>query len=166
MFKVIAAVAVSIALAGCATPYQKRGLTGGFSETQLAENVWRVSFIGNDHTSTTSAQDMALLRCAELTKEKGYKYFGLLGGETDKNVQLFSTPTTTTTTGYVSSSGLYTGTSNTYGGHMFFVSSPTTSNTIIMFREKPEAKGMVFDASFVCESIGPRFDVKCGANKQ
>jgi len=42
-------VAVLIALlAGCATPYQHRGFTGGFSETQLDENVFQMRFNGND----------------------------------------------------------------------------------------------------------------------
>ena len=34
-------------LAGCATAYQPEGLTGGFDETQLDRNVFRVSFKGN-----------------------------------------------------------------------------------------------------------------------
>jgi len=33
-------------LAACATPYQSKGYTGGFSETQLDVNVFRVNFNG------------------------------------------------------------------------------------------------------------------------
>jgi len=31
---------IALGLAGCATAYQRQGMTGGFSETQLDENVF------------------------------------------------------------------------------------------------------------------------------
>src|SRR5437764_1386447 len=52
----------------CATPYQRHGFTGGFSESQLDENVFRVNFRGNGYTSPERAADFTLLRSAELAR--------------------------------------------------------------------------------------------------
>ena len=46
----------------CATTYQSEGLTGGFSETQLDENIFRVTFYGNGYTGKERVTDFALLR--------------------------------------------------------------------------------------------------------
>jgi len=159
--KKIIPVAIIIALAGCATPYQKDGLTGGFTETQLSDNVWRVSFRGNGYTSGTRAEDYALLRCAELTLEKGFTHFGLMAGNVSNDVGAVTMPTTTTTTGFVSGYGIYSGSSTTTGGQTFFVSSPTADNMVVMFKGKPEIQGMIFDAKFVCASLGSKYEVQC-----
>jgi hypothetical protein len=42
----LCAVFVVILLTSCATTYQKQGFTGGFSETQLGENIFQISFKG------------------------------------------------------------------------------------------------------------------------
>jgi len=35
----------------CATQYKPLGVTGGYSDMQLGENIFKVSFRGNDYTS-------------------------------------------------------------------------------------------------------------------
>src|SRR5258708_35613196 len=40
-----------LSVLSCATGYHAHGLSGGFSETQLDENVFQVSFKGNGYTS-------------------------------------------------------------------------------------------------------------------
>jgi hypothetical protein len=64
-------------LAACATAYQQKGLTGGFDETQLDRDVFRVTFKGNGYTAPERATDLALLRCAEITLANGHKYFAV-----------------------------------------------------------------------------------------
>ena len=54
-----------IGLTSCATGYQKQGFTGGFDETRLDRNIYRVAFKGNGFTSQERAADLVLLRCAE-----------------------------------------------------------------------------------------------------
>ena len=66
---------IAILVTSCATAYRKVGLTGGFSETQLSENVFQVSFRGNGYTSRERASDFALLRSSELSLLNGYRYF-------------------------------------------------------------------------------------------
>jgi len=100
-------------LSGCATTYQQKGFTGGYSETQLAPDVFRVNFAGNAHTSSERAQDFALLRAAELSLERGFRYFALLDESSSSKLSTFTTPGSAYTTGSVYGSG----TSATYSGH-------------------------------------------------
>ncbi len=65
-------------LSGCATPYQSSGITGGFSDEHVAEDVYRVRFSGNGHVTRETAQTYWLYRSAELTIEKGFDSFEIL----------------------------------------------------------------------------------------
>ena len=47
-------------------------MSGGFTESQLDTNVFRVTFKGNGYTSPDRAEDMALLRSAELALQHGF----------------------------------------------------------------------------------------------
>ena len=62
MTNILILITIAVLSAGCATAYQKQGLTGGFSETQLGENVFQISFKGNGYTSQDRASDFTLLR--------------------------------------------------------------------------------------------------------
>jgi len=65
-------------LASCATPYTSNGLLGGYSDTALAPDVYRISFQGNGFTSPERTQDFAVLHAADLTLSHGYGYFGII----------------------------------------------------------------------------------------
>lgn len=62
-------------LVGCATPYSKNSILGGFQETEIAPALYRVTFTGNAYTSLDRVRLYTLLRCANLTLEKGCDYF-------------------------------------------------------------------------------------------
>ena len=94
MQKILLFLAIGIFLGGCATSYQKSGFSGGFSETQLSENVWKVHFRGNAKTTMERATDFCLLRSAELTLENGYKYFAIVDENSSTKSSTFSTPST------------------------------------------------------------------------
>jgi len=85
-------------LAACATPYQSKGYTGGFSETQLDVNVFRVNFNGNAYTSGERAVDFTLLRSAELAREHGYHYFIVVQHSAGYSYSTRTTPTQSHTT--------------------------------------------------------------------
>jgi len=71
-------------IAGCMSPYSKRGvisLTGGYRDKQLGPDIYEVSFAGNGYTSLDRARVYTLLRCADLTIEKGCDYFAELTDE-------------------------------------------------------------------------------------
>lgn len=70
--------AFAVLLAACTpkpTPYQPLGKKGGYEETRLKENVYRVSFRGNRYTRETAVLDYLYLRSAELTRNAGFSHF-------------------------------------------------------------------------------------------
>ncbi len=161
----ISMVLLALALAGCSTGYGPSGLTGGYEETQLAPNVWRVSFTGNGYTSQEQTQDFALLRSAELAVKNGYSYFGFAAASVRANSGgVITTPGYSTTTGSASVYGnsVY-GSANTvsYPGSSYAWTFPTANNTVVMFRERPQVEAMIYEARFICRSLGNKYKVKC-----
>jgi hypothetical protein len=160
----IGVMLVSALLVGCATPYEKDGLLGGFDETQIGPNVWRVTFQGNGFTSSERAEDLVLLRSAELTVKNGYSYFGFASSRLSASQMAVTTPVTTTTNANayaVGNTAYGTATSTSYGGNTYLVSMPSANNTVVMFKERPNTESMVFDARFVCRTVGAKYKVTC-----
>ncbi|HUO21950.1 MAG TPA: hypothetical protein VMU59_05480 [Caulobacteraceae bacterium] len=78
------------ALAACetATPYQPlapgNASQGGYAETKLNDDVWRVTFSGNSLTSRDTVERYLLYRAAELTVNQGFDWFLDTHRATDK----------------------------------------------------------------------------------
>jgi hypothetical protein len=156
--KTILAVAVVLMLAGCATSYQSKGLMGGYSETQIAPDVFRVSFGGNGYTSGERAQDFTLLRAAELTLQHGFRYFIIVD---EKNTTKVST---STTPGYAYTSGsFYRGryvSSSVYSPPTSYTSERPESGLLInCYAEKP-ALNNVLDANFLQQSLTRKYGME------
>ena len=163
MKKLIVPIIVLVALTGCATSYQKQGFTGGFSETQLGENIFQITFKGNAYTSRERASDFTLLRSAELALENGYKYFVIVDSEKYTKKGAYTTPATSHTTGSAYGTGNYaygTATTTTTGGQTYIYSKPRSTNTIVCFKEKPEVSGLVYEAAFIIKSIKGKYGIK------
>ncbi|MBN3793837.1 hypothetical protein [Burkholderia sp. Ac-20392] len=65
-------------LTACATPYQRLGsalTTGGYSEERIDDATYRVKFTGNPKTSDEKVGRYLLYRCADLTRQMGFRYF-------------------------------------------------------------------------------------------
>ena len=62
-------------LAGCATEYAPSHGGDGYSETQLSETSFQITFRGNTKTTPERAYDFAMLRAAEITISKGRQFF-------------------------------------------------------------------------------------------
>ncbi len=73
----VALVLLMLVVDGCATGYQPAGATGGYTDEKLDESHYRVRFAGNGYASKARVYYFWLYRCAELTRQKGYFYFGL-----------------------------------------------------------------------------------------
>ena len=71
------ALAALLAVSACASTYGPDSLTGGFSETALSADSWRVRFGGNGYTTQETVQTYWLYHCAELTLAKGYDGFAI-----------------------------------------------------------------------------------------
>tara|TARA_B100000575_G_scaffold264816_1_gene240887 strand:+ start:2057 stop:2641 length:585 start_codon:yes stop_codon:yes gene_type:complete len=67
------------------SPYQAgntSALRGGYIDSYISENIHRVHFIGRPGTSIFYADDMILLRSAEITLGNNYKYFNSIDNNT------------------------------------------------------------------------------------
>jgi hypothetical protein len=134
---------------GCATSYQKNGFSGGFSETQLSENIWKVHFNGNAHSTMERAEDFCLLRSAELTLENGYRYFAIVDKNSDTESSTISTPQQAHT-------NIFGHTTYT-GGQTSTLHKPSTQNTIVMLRDKSNNSGIVYEAQFLVQSLKEKY---------
>ena len=153
-----ALLAAAALFSGCATSYQPSGFTGGFDEVQLGDNVYRVQFRGNGMTSSSRAEDLALLRCAELTLLKGFSHFAIVDerhGQSTSAIPQTATSITTAVGGTLQTTS--------FGGGMAFISRPRSRNTVMMFRGAPEGISVSYDARLLCRTLGERYDVNCNA---
>lgn len=97
MLRLLTAVALGAALAGCATPYQEMGFTGGVQATQITGDTFQVTARGNAYTDADTIQRYALRKSAEQTLQRGYDLF-LIGGAEDRTqfgTQSFATANST-----------------------------------------------------------------------
>lgn len=86
-----------LVLSSCMSPYQKSGLGGGYTDMALSNDMYFVTFRGNGYTPSEVVQSYVLRRAAEIALNKGYKYFLIINGGTEKSNQIIQTPTTVQT---------------------------------------------------------------------
>ncbi len=158
-------IAAVLFLTGCATPYQSKGFTGGFDETQLSPEVYRVSFQGNAYVAAETVADYVMLRCAELTVESGFQYFVVVDTKDTSRSGAYTTPKSSQTTANATAYGnAYstnvqgTATTTTYGGQTYFFAFPSETNTILMLHEKPQ-EGFAYDAQFLVRSLRQKYKI-------
>jgi hypothetical protein len=149
-------------LSGCATPYSSTGFAGGYSDTQLAPDAFRITFSGNGFTSSERTQDLALLRAADVTLSHGFRYFAVAGSGNGGSTSSITLPgsayTTATATGYGNSA--YGSAVTTFvPPTQIPVFKPKSGLLIRCFSERPES-GYVFDAQFLSNSIRTKYGIK------
>jgi hypothetical protein len=162
MKRFIGSLGIALLCASCATPFQRIGFMGGYSETQLSENIFQVFFRGNGYTSEERASDFSLLRSAELALAFGFKYFIIIDTGSSTKLSTYTTPRTTHTNGSGTISGntvLGTATSYSTGGQTYLISRPRATNTIICFKDRPDFSGIYFNAEFVGNSIRYKYSI-------
>ena len=149
-------------LAGCATSYQSNGFTGGYSETQLAPDVFRVAFRGNGYTSPERAQDFSMLRAAELALQHGFTHLAVVDERSSTTAHSFTTAGQATTTG----TAYVYGNQATYSGHTTYTPGqthtfykPRTGLVVQFFKAKPDGV-FAFDAVFLQQSIKQTYKIK------
>ena len=95
---IAAALVLATGLSACvtATPYQPaaRGnaTSGGYSETRLEPNRWRVNFSGNSMTSRETVEGYLLYRAAELTVQNGDDWFAIIDRQTNSKQRTYIQP--------------------------------------------------------------------------
>ena len=162
MARIIVLIALFFILQGCSTKYQEVGFKGGYSEMQLDENIFKVSFKGNGYTKREKVADFTLLRSAELTLDNGYSYFSVIDANSYSTNSTYTTPATSSSTGsvYVSDNKIYGhSTTITTKGQTYNISKPRSTNTIVCFKEK-HTSGFSYNAKFVLKSIREKYSIK------
>jgi hypothetical protein len=76
-------------VAACAkpTPYQPANGGYGYSEQQIEDKRYRVSFEGNASTPRAEVQNYLLYRAAELTVQNGFDYFIIVDRDLERSTR-------------------------------------------------------------------------------
>ena len=177
-----AALALATGLAACATPtpYQPnirgQAMAGGFAETRLEANRFRVNFAGNSLTSRETVEGYLLFRAAELTVTNGYDWFAIVDRDTDRKVSTYAERDPFYrpwygSYGYWRPSWRYYGSGYGWRGWDPFFGDPfwtdrvdirtvekfETSAEVVMEKGvKPQGDVRAFDARAVIENLKPR----------
>ena len=88
------AAALALMLASCQspTPYSPSlNSTYGYSDEQLGQNRYRVTFVGNSSTRRETVEDYLLLRSAEVTRNAGFRWFVFDTRDTHRQTSYFTT---------------------------------------------------------------------------
>lgn len=127
-----------LTVGGCASNYKLKNVFGGYSESQLSENMFSVSFESNGFTERERVNDFALLRSAEVTLDNDYRYFVVINQQQSSHaipklstLSGWDTSTNRSTIGGTSQAAVLSGPANN-------TPTPSTTNTIVCFSEKPE----------------------------
>jgi len=159
LFKLSTAIIILTLLTGCiSTPYQagKGSFRGGFSEIQLGENQFKVSFKGNAYISKSTTSDYTLLRSAEICLEHNYKYFSIVGSDSSISTSTYTRPATLNTY-----QPMYGGATRIDfdAGRTTTWNKPSSTNTIVCYNDKKQGVNP-YDASFIIKSIKSAHDIK------
>jgi hypothetical protein len=167
------AVALGLAmlgmLAGCgqATPYQPAVYGYGYSEQQIEDNRYRVTFAGNELTAADTVQNYLLYRAAELTLDRGYDYFTVVERNLDRSTTYWGTGDTHLGSGHFTRRGDFVGGLGftTYSARP--IDSYTTYADVVMFEgEKPAADVNAYDARSVLRQLGPTIEAAPGVARR
>jgi len=82
----------SLFVSSCATPYKPLDHRYGYSEQQITNDVYEVSFLGNGSSSYERVLDFAMLRTAEIALNRQAKSFALLDLVNLSSVRTYQTP--------------------------------------------------------------------------
>lgn len=126
-----------------------------YSEIQINENTFHVKFSVLNHLQTEDIIDYALLKSAELVYRHGYNYFIII----EQREQAINVSYTTPAQMQTELSAYYHkfyGFSVSHEGKTYLLATPSGSNTIICFKEKPE--GFIYNAKYLINSIREKYN--------
>jgi hypothetical protein len=154
----VATFAVLASLVAC-TSYQPEGFTGGFTETPLAKNAYQISSGGNAFTSAGKVRNIALVRAAELTLEKGFVSFIILDQDDEVTTSTLSSPGTFNATTNYNGNSAYT--SGTYSGPQSSqINKAQTTMVVRMYEEDEPGSENALNPMEIIETIGPSVNYK------
>ena len=136
--KIVITLALLSLLLGCAVSYAPMKASGGYSENQLNENTFEVTFEGNQYNSLDEVRTYLTYRCAELTLEKRLSHFLIIEDASFENIpeKEFSEGDLTIETRTSMSGGVNTTVRSTFGAQE--MTSNPVGKFIIMMRQGPD----------------------------
>ncbi|MBA3611898.1 MAG: hypothetical protein H0W49_03085 [Nitrospirales bacterium] len=161
--KQMVSLAFVLILAGCAIGRSYHDADNmwklGYTDTQLNESVYRVSYAGYS-IPQSECDDFAIMRASEIAKEKGYKYFRILTEKQSAHSESFYVPGSTYTTGTVSGYGNFAQMNSTghSSGIMGTANYPVSTITIEMLKEKGDILDTL-DAEIIWNSLAQKHGV-------
>lgn len=160
MKRSLATLVLGCAVAACATGFHPDGLGGGYAETHLAPDVWRVTSRGNGYTSQTRALDFALLRSAQLALRAGYPYFVVLDSADATTTRDFRAASETTGTVTSTGGGSASIEMTTTPGASHRYTFPAKALLIHGIHSKSEGGSQyVYDADFLVKSLTAQYGI-------
>ncbi|MHA3059905.1 CC0125/CC1285 family lipoprotein [Acinetobacter sp. ANC 4636] len=158
-------ILAALILSGCATSYQPNGFigNGGFDDTQLAPNYYRVTFKGNEKTSKERAKDFALLRASELMKQNGCQSFKVVKENDEVRTGDIFLPQTHTTNINTTQFGNYstgTATTTSYGGGVAKLHFPKAIIEVLCVTDLPDISKNIYDTNFLNKSLKDKYKIK------
>lgn len=153
-----------LAVAGCATPYQSGGISGGYSEKRINDSAYVVSFNGNGFASKDRVYYFWMYRCAELTLKNGYALFYIKPNEAPhaSNIPLPHFYSDETTHRGQDQSDMVKVRGGTTYHYTYIPGSTTTSTkwtysgTVLMFAKPlPHEELYAFDAQTIINDLKP-----------
>ena len=97
--------------------------------------------------------------------EHGYNYFAVIDANSYTSNSTYTTPTASYTTGSAYGTGNYaygSATTTTTGGQTYNISKPSSSNTIVGFKDKP-SNTFTYNANFIYKNIRQKYGIKDAA---
>jgi hypothetical protein len=125
-----------------------KSFTGGFSETMLAPDTFKINFSGNGFTSGERASDFAILRAADKSIALGCSYFSVMN-EADS-----------ATVGSVSFGSASWGRRNAWATSTTMPVVKPNSNLLVKCYASQPQDTPAFDANFIAESIRQKYGIK------
>jgi hypothetical protein len=119
--KTISLLAASLLLAACSVTYGPRipGFVPGYADTRLGENTYQVKIGEAWPKDWPDLEKFAMYRAADITQNKGFRYFVVTNASTQTSNYLIRSPAVTKTVGSVhgiGNSAVLNATSTTTGG--------------------------------------------------
>ena len=155
----LSAAPLLLLLAACAmeTPYQPSEGRYGYSEQQIEENRYRITFAGNPSTPRETVQNYLLYRAAELTLQEGYDHFTIVDKDVERSTRYYSS-------GYIDDFDYYRFPSRRgtrrfyrpsyYSSNAYPVSEYSSIADVVMAEgEKPEDDPKAYDALDVVQQL-------------
>ncbi len=151
---------LALTFGGCAlasaSGYQPSGPDGGYSELQLAPDMFRVAFQGNTYTSRERVADLALLRAAELALTNGAPYFVVLNQLREfRSLQSPLYVTAPPYVGYASYGYAYTGSPLP----PIIVQDYRTELAIRLLREDPAPSASAYSAALLRDELRHKYEL-------